>query len=123
MAGRLFVFSAPVFPSLSMPAPDQFSPTRRAMPPEVYCYSQFMLGQKLSIGILCMILHAQGASNSTPPESPAQSQTEELRARIEAAPKLPLEQADLMVRLPKGEELGMVSWLAHDSKTGVTWLI
>ncbi len=28
-----------------------------------------------------------------------------------------------MVKLPKGEELGMVSWLAHDSKTGITWLI
>jgi len=42
---------------------------------------------------------------------------------IEAAPKLPLEQTDLMVKLPKGQELGMVSWLARDPKTGVTWLI
>jgi hypothetical protein len=82
-----------------------------------------MLGRKLSIGIFLTVLHAQGASNLTLVESPTQSPTAELRARIEAAPKLPLEQADLTVKLPKGEELGMVSWLAHDPKTGVTWLI
>ncbi len=82
-----------------------------------------MLGRKLSIGIFFIVLHAQGASTSTPFEFPAQLRTTELRARIEAAPKLPLEQAYLMVRLPKGEELGMVSWLAHDPKAGVTWLI
>jgi hypothetical protein len=46
-----------------------------------------------------------------------------LRALIEASPKLPLEQTDLAIRLPKGQELGMVSWLARDAKTGVTWLI
>jgi hypothetical protein len=47
----------------------------------------------------------------------------EVRALIEASPKLPLEQTDLVIKLPKGEELGMVSWLARDAKTGVTWLI
>jgi hypothetical protein len=42
---------------------------------------------------------------------------------IEAAPKLPLEQTDLIIKLPEGQDLGMVSWMARDPKTGVTWLI
>lgn len=42
---------------------------------------------------------------------------------IEAAPKLPLDQTDLAIHLPKGQELGMVSWIARDPKTGVTWFI
>jgi hypothetical protein len=42
---------------------------------------------------------------------------------IEAAPKLPLKQTDLVVHLPEGKELGMVSWIARDPKTDVTWLI
>ncbi|MGA7931791.1 MAG: 6-bladed beta-propeller [Candidatus Sulfotelmatobacter sp.] len=46
-----------------------------------------------------------------------------LRALIEASPKLPLKQTDLAITLPKGQELGMVSWLVRDAKTGVTWLI
>jgi hypothetical protein len=49
--------------------------------------------------------------------------TAKLSAVIEAAPKLPLEQTDLVVKLPKGQQLGMVSWLARNPKTGVTWLI
>ncbi|MGA8443069.1 MAG: hypothetical protein WB762_27070 [Candidatus Sulfotelmatobacter sp.] len=44
-----------------------------------------------------------------------------LRTMI-AAPKLPREQTDLPVKLPEGEKLGMVSWLARDPKIGVTWL-
>jgi DNA-binding beta-propeller fold protein YncE len=46
-----------------------------------------------------------------------------LRAKIEAAPKLELVETDLAVKLPEGQELGMVSWVARDAKTGVTWLI
>jgi hypothetical protein len=46
-----------------------------------------------------------------------------LRALIEAARRLPLEQTALPVKLPAGEELGMVSWLARDPKIGVTWII
>jgi len=46
-----------------------------------------------------------------------------LRVMIEAAPKLPLEPTDLVIKLPKGQELGMVSWIARDQKSGVTWLI
>jgi hypothetical protein len=30
----------------------------------------------------------------------------ELRALIEASPKLPLEQTELVIKLPKGQELG-----------------
>lgn len=46
-----------------------------------------------------------------------------LRVRIESAPRLPLNQTGLNIKLPKGQALGMVSWAAHDPKTGITWLI
>lgn len=60
----------------------------------------------------------------TPAETEARDDgAAKLRALIEASPKLPLEQTDLVIKLPKGQELGMVSWLARDPKTGVTWLI
>jgi len=49
--------------------------------------------------------------------------TAKLRVLIQASPKLPLEQTELAIKLPNGQELGMVSWLARDAKTGVTWLI
>ncbi len=55
--------------------------------PNVYCYSQFMFGQKLSIGLVFIALHAQGPSNSTPLESPTQSRTAELRARTRGRPE------------------------------------
>ncbi|HEV2987099.1 MAG TPA: 6-bladed beta-propeller [Candidatus Angelobacter sp.] len=59
-----------------------------------------------------------------PTEIDAKAQdADKLRAVIEAAPRLPLEQTDLVVKLPEGQELGMVSWVAHDPKTGVTWLL
>jgi DNA-binding beta-propeller fold protein YncE len=50
-------------------------------------------------------------------------ETSGLRARIESAPRLPLEAVDIPVKLPDGQELGMVSWIARDPKTGLTWLI
>ena len=60
----------------------------------------------------------------TPAETEARDDgAAKLQALIEASPKLPLEQTDLVIKLPKGQELGMVSWLARDPNTGVTWLI
>lgn len=80
--------------------------------------------RKLLIGLICLFFFAQRGLTLTPPEIEAGAQAAtKLRAMIEAAPKLPLEQTDLAVKLPQGQELGMVSWLAHDPKTGVTWLI
>jgi len=80
--------------------------------------------RKLLIGLICLFLFAQRGPTSTPAEIEAGTQAAtKLRAMIEAAPKLPLEQTDLAVKLPQGQELGMVSWLARDPKTGVTWLI
>jgi len=80
--------------------------------------------RKLLIKLICLPLFAQGALVLTTAEIEAQVQdSTKLRAIIEAAPKLPLEQTDLVVKLPEGQELGMVSWLARDPKTGVTWLI
>jgi sugar lactone lactonase YvrE len=80
--------------------------------------------RKLLIGLICLFLFAQRGPTLTPAEIEAGTQAAtKLRAMIEAAPKLPLEQTDLAVKLPQGQELGMVSWLARDPKTGVTWLI
>jgi 6-bladed beta-propeller protein len=80
--------------------------------------------RKLLIGLICLPLFAQGGPNLTPAETEARDEgAAKLRALIEAAPKLPLEQTDLVIKLPKSQELGMVSWLARDAKTGVTWLI
>jgi hypothetical protein len=80
--------------------------------------------RKLLIGLFCLALFAQGGPALTPAETEARDdKTAKLRALIEASPKLQLEQTDLLIELPKGQELGMVSWLARDAKTGVTWLI
>lgn len=41
----------------------------------------------------------------------------------DSPPELRLEETELPIKLPPGQQLGFVSWLAHDRKTGVTWLI
>src|SRR5437879_13814140 len=75
--------------------------------------------RKVLIALICLPLFAQ-----TPAEIEAKAQdAAKLRAMIEAAPKLSLEQIDLEIKLPEGQELGMVSWVARDPKTGVTWLL
>ena len=80
--------------------------------------------RKLLIGLSCLPLFAQAAPASTPAKTETRDDgAVKLRALIEASPKLPLEQTDLVIKLPKDQELGMVSWLARDAKTGVTWLI
>ena len=80
--------------------------------------------RRLLIGLFCLPLFAQGGPTLTPAETEARDDSAtKLRALIEASPKLQLEQTDLLIELPKGQELGMVSWLARDAKTGVTWLI
>ncbi len=60
---------------------------------------------------LCVPVVAQGTDRAR------------LRALIEAAPKLPLFQADVLVHLPDGRDLGKVSWIARDPHAGLTWLI
>jgi streptogramin lyase len=80
--------------------------------------------RKLLLGLICLPLFAQTRPTPTPAEIEAKAQAAaKLRAMIEAAPKLPLEQTDLAIKLPEGQELGMVSWIARDPQTGVTWLI
>jgi hypothetical protein len=80
--------------------------------------------RKLLIGLLCLPLFGRVGPILTPAEAKAKdNSSDKLRAFIEASPKLPLQQTDLLIKLPKGQELGMVSWVARDAKTGVTWLI
>ena len=83
-----------------------------------------MFLRKLLIGLFCLPLFAQSGPTLTPAETEARDDgAVKLRALIEASPKLPLEPTDLALKLPQGQELGMVSWLARDAKTGVTWFI
>jgi DNA-binding beta-propeller fold protein YncE len=79
--------------------------------------------RKLLIWLICLLIFAPSGLSVTPAEIDANDQDAKLRAMIEAAPELPLKQAELVIKLPKGQDLGMVSWLARDPKTGVTWLI
>jgi hypothetical protein len=80
--------------------------------------------RNLLIRLICLPLVVQGGPTLTPADIEARAQeAAKLRAMIETSPKLPLKQTDVAVKLPEGQELGMVSWLARDQKTGVTWLI
>jgi hypothetical protein len=47
----------------------------------------------------------------------------QLRARIEAAARLPWRRTELPIRLAAGQKLGMVSGIARDRATGVTWIL
>jgi hypothetical protein len=79
--------------------------------------------RKLLIGLFCLPLFAQSGPTLTPAQTEGRDDgAVKLRAVIEASPKLPLEPTDLALKLPQSQELGMVSWLARDAKTGVTWL-
>ena len=80
--------------------------------------------RKLRIGLFCLPLFARVGTSLTPAETEAKdNSSDKLRVLIEASPKLPFEPTDLVIKLPKGQELGMVSWLARDAKTSITWLI
>ena len=79
---------------------------------------------KLLIGLLCLPLFAPVGPTLTPAETEARDHSsDKIRALIEASPKLALQQTDMLIKLPKDQQLGMVSRLARDAKTGVTWLI
>ena len=74
--------------------------------------------------LISLSVFGQRGPALSPAEVEARAQAAaRLRAMIEASPKLPLEQTDLAVVLPPGQELGMVSWIARDPKSRVTWLI
>src|SRR6202042_1330495 len=80
--------------------------------------------RKLLSGLLCLPLFTWVGPTLTPAETEERDlSSDKIRAIIEASPKLPLQPTDLLIKLPKDQELGMVSWLARDAKTGVTWLI
>lgn len=83
-----------------------------------------MLRRNVLFLLFPLSIFAQRGPDLSPAEVEARAQAAaRLRVMIEAAPKLPLEQTDLAITLPQGQELGMVSWVARDRKSGVTWLI
>jgi hypothetical protein len=80
--------------------------------------------RKLLIGLFFLPLFTSGGPTLTPADAEGRADgAAKLRALIEGSPNLLLEQTDLVIKLPKGQELDMVSWLARDATTGVTWLI
>lgn len=72
---------------------------------------------------MCLPLLAQSSAIPTSAKSAAQAQDDTLRARIEASPKLSFVPTNLAIKLPEGQQMGMVSWIAYDRERGVTWLI
>jgi len=61
---------------------------------------------------------AQGTSTQANAEK-----TTKLKAMLAASPLLALVETNLPIQLDAGEELGKVSWVARDQKSGITWLI
>jgi DNA-binding beta-propeller fold protein YncE len=80
--------------------------------------------QKLLVALICLPLFVQAQTAPTTADVEARAQAAaELRAMIESSPRLELIQTDLPIKLPANQELGMVSWIARDPKSGITWLI
>lgn len=67
----------------------------------------------------CVAAHAQAA----PDGAASAARAAELRSRIESAPRMRFVQADLPIKLPAGESLGMVSWMSFDARTGLIWIL
>lgn len=84
------------------------------------CYSWLMFASKLWMGTICLLVLARGQPVIL---AGVEAQTAHLRSRIESSPELPVERIEIAVNLPKGEEMGMVSWMAYDPKTGTTWIL
>jgi sugar lactone lactonase YvrE len=83
-----------------------------------------MTNQKAILTILLCLLFSAGVRSRAQGANPALAEkTVKLKALLAAAPVLPLVQADVAIELPAGMELGKVSWIARDKKTGLTWLI
>lgn len=78
---------------------------------------------KVIAAAVLLLCTSQGSSPAPPSKSTERLSAAQLGARIESAPQLPLRRTELRVRLAAGQSLGMVSWLAHDSQNGVTWLV
>jgi len=82
-----------------------------------------MFNLKLFIGMICFSLLLGNRSLSAQAAANPDVQSAGLRTRIEATPRLQAKQTKLLVKLPAGQQLGMISWLAYDSQHKVTWLI
>ena len=77
----------------------------------------------LLTGIFGLPLLALGLQEKAAGDAEGNAQAAALRAKIQAAPRLALQPAPLPIVLPPGQDLGMVSWMAPDPKTGNLWLI
>jgi DNA-binding beta-propeller fold protein YncE len=74
----------------------------------------------LLVGGLSLPLLAQSGGSR---DADLKAKASRLRAKIESAPRLPLVETRLAVKLPPGQELGMVSGLAYDAKARLIWII
>jgi outer membrane protein assembly factor BamB len=83
-----------------------------------------MTKQKAILTILACVLFSAGVMARAQQANPALAEkTVKLKALLAAAPVLPLVETELAIKLPAGWELGKVSWIARDKKSGLTWLI
>lgn len=76
----------------------------------------------LFLGILCLALLSPHRSLSAQATATSSARDAELRSRIEATPRLAFTKTTLAASLP-AHQLGMVSWLAYDSRHKIIWLI
>lgn len=78
----------------------------------------------LIAAMICGLLHAQAPTALTREATTAAPRsTAQLRAWVESAPKLPVDRQELVLRLAAGEELGNISWISRDPKSGIIWLL
>jgi sugar lactone lactonase YvrE len=75
--------------------------------------------------VVCVWLCAGAAAmaQANPANAAKAEKTAKLKAMLAETPVLALVGTDLPIMLPDGVELGMVSWMAYDAKTHVTWLL
>ena len=88
-----------------------------------HCYSRLMAGPRLFIGMVCLALLAGDRLPSSQVTANPNARAAQLRARIEATRKLAFKETRLLVKVPAAQELGMISWLAYDSRQKVVWII
>lgn len=80
-----------------------------------------MLGWKLWVGTICLLVLA--GSQPVIGLAGADARSAHLRSWIESSPELPVERIEVVVNLPKSQEMGVVSWIAYDPKSGTTWML
>jgi hypothetical protein len=78
----------------------------------------------LMAAMICGLFRAQSSTALTREATAAAPRSSaQLRAWVESAPKLSFDRRKVAVRLAAGQELGNISWISRDPKSGIIWLL